>query len=149
MKNSELLLAASVPLIWGFGFTFAKVGLNEFPPLFLMGLRFSLASLVLIWFVPIPRGQLKQIFWISFVGSTLRYGMTYTGLSMIDASLAIIIMQLGVPFSVLLAAILFKDKPGIQRILGMLISFAGSILIAGQPSLISQLPAILLTAASK
>ena len=147
MKNSELLLAASVPLLWGFGFTFAKVGLNEFPPLFLMGLRFSLASLVLIWFVPIPRGQLKQIFWISFVGSTLRYGMTYTGLSMIDASLAIIIMQLGVPFSVLLAAILFKDKPGIQRILGMLISFAGIILIAGQPSLISQLPAILLTAA--
>ena len=147
MKNSELLLAASVPLLWGFGFTFTKFGLNEFPPLFLMGLRFSLASLVLIWFVPIPRGQLKQIFWISFVGSTLRYGMTYTGLSMIDASLAIIIMQLGVPFSVLLAAILFKDKPGIQRILGMLISFAGIILIAGQPSLISQLPAILLTAA--
>ena len=147
MKNSELLLAASVPLIWGFGFTFAKVGLNEFPPLFLMGLRFSLASLVLVWFVKIPRGQLKQIFWISFVGSTLRYGMTYTGLSMIDASLAIIIMQLGVPFSVLLAAILFKDKPGIQRILGMLISFAGIVLIAGQPSLTEELPGILLTAA--
>ena len=147
LKNSELLLAASVPLLWGFGFTFTKAGLNEFPPLFLMGLRFSLASLVLIWFVPIPRGQLKQIFWISFVGSTLRYGMTYTGLSMIDASLAIIIMQLGVPFSVLLAAILFKDKPGIQQILGMLISFAGIILIAGQPSLSGQLYAILLTAA--
>ena len=147
MKNSELLLAASVPLLWGFGFTFTKAGLNEFPPLFLMGLRFSLASLVLIWFVPIPRGQLKQIFWISFVGSTLRYGMTYTGLSMIDASLAIIIMQLGVPFSVLLAAILFKDKPGIQQILGMLISFAGIILITGQPSLSGQLYAILLTAA--
>ena len=147
LKNSELLLAASVPLLWGFGFTFTKAGLNEFPPLFLMGLRFSLASLVLIWFVPIPRGQLKQIFWISFVGSTLRYGMTYTGLSMIDASLSIIIMQLGVPFSVLLAAILFKDKPGIQQILGMLISFAGIILIAGQPSLSGQLYAIFLTAA--
>ena len=71
LKNSELLLAASVPLLWGFGFTFTKAGLNEFPPLFLMGLRFSLASLVLIWFAPIPRGQLKQIFWISFVGSTI------------------------------------------------------------------------------
>ena len=147
LKNSELLLAASVPLLWGIGFTFAKAGLNEFPPLFLMGLRFSLASLLLVWFVPIPRGQLKQIFWISFVGSTLRYGMTFTGLSMIDASLAIIIMQLGVPFSVLLAAILFKDKPGIQQILGMLISFVGIILIAGQPSLRGQLYAIFLTAA--
>ncbi len=147
LKNSELLLAASVPLLWGIGFTFAKAGLNEFPPLFLMGLRFSLASLVLVWFVPIPRGQLKQIFWISFVGSTLQYGMTFTGLSMLDASLAIIIIHLEVPFSVFLAAIILKDKPGIQRILGMLISFAGIVLIAGQPSLRGQLSAILLTAA--
>jgi len=147
LKNSELILAASVPLLWGIGFTFAKAGLTEFPPLFLMGLRFSLASLVLVWFVPIPRGQLKQIFWISFVGSTLQYGMTFTGLSMLDASLAIIIIHLEVPFSVLLAAIILKDKPGIQRILGMLISFAGIVLIAGQPSLRGQLSAILLTAA--
>ncbi|MDP7621580.1 MAG: EamA family transporter [SAR324 cluster bacterium] len=147
LKNSELILAASVPLLWGIGFTFAKSGLNEFPPLFLMGLRFSLASLVLLWFVPIPRGQLRQIFWISFVGSTLQYGMTFTGLSMIDASLAIIIIHLEVPFSVLLAAIILKDNPGIQRILGMLISFAGIVLIAGQPSLSGQLYAILLTAA--
>ena len=147
LKNSELILAASVPLLWGIGFTFAKAGLNEFPPLFLMGLRFSLASLVLVWFVPIPRSQLKQIFWISFVGSTLQYGMTFKGLSMIDASLAIIIIHLEVPFSVLLAAIILKDKPGIQRILGMLISFAGIVLIAGQPSLRGQLSAILLTAA--
>ena len=147
LKNSELILAASVPLLWGIGFTFAKAGLNEFPPLFLMGLRFSLASLVLVWFVTIPRGQLRQIFWISFVGSTLQYGMTFTGLSMLDASLAIIIIHLEVPFSVLLAAIILKDKPGIQRILGMLISFAGIVLIAGQPSLRGQLSAILLTAA--
>lgn len=146
MKHSELLLAASVPLLWGIGFTFAKAGLNEFEPLFLMGLRFSLASLALVWFVPIPRGQLKQIFWISFVGSTLQYGMTFTGLSMLDASLAIIIIHLEVPFSVLLAAIVLKDKPGSQRILGMLISFAGIVLIAGQPSLSGQLEAILLTA---
>jgi O-acetylserine/cysteine efflux transporter len=147
LKNSELLLAASVPLLWGIGFTFAKAGLNEFPPLFLMGLRFTLAALTLVWFVPIPRGQLKQIFWISLVGSTLQYGMTFTGLSMLDASLAIIIIHLEVPFSVLLAAIVLKDKPGSQRILGMLISFAGIVLIAGQPSLNEQLPAILLTAA--
>jgi len=146
LKHSELLLAASVPLLWGIGFTFAKSGLNQFPPLFLMGMRFSLAALALVWFVPIPRGQLKQIFWISFVGSTLQYGMTFTGLSMLDASLAIIIIHLEVPFSVLLAAIVLKDKPVSQRILGMLISFAGIVLIAGQPSLSGQLRAILLTA---
>ena len=145
MKSSELLLAASVPLVWGIGFTLAKAGMNEFPPLFLMGLRFSLAALLLVWFVSFPHGQLKQIFWISFVGSTLNYGLTFTGLSMIDASLAILIIHLEVPFAVLLAALFLKEKPGSQRILGMLISFAGIVLIAGQPSLRGQMFAILLT----
>lgn len=145
MKTSELLLAASVPLVWGIGFTLAKAGMNEFPPLFLMGLRFSLASFLLVWFVDFPHGQLKQIFWISFIGSTLQYGLTFTGLSMIDASLAIIIIHLEVPFAVLLAALILKDKPSKQHILGMLISFAGIFLIAGQPSLRGQMLAILLT----
>jgi len=145
LKTSELLLSASVPLVWGIGFTLAKAGMNEFPPLFLMGLRFSLASLVLVWFVTFPHGKLKQIFWISLVGSTLQYGLTFTGLSMIDASLAIIIIHLEVPFAVLLAALFLKDKPGRQRILGMLISFTGIVLIAGQPSFHGQMLAILLT----
>ena len=145
MKPSELLLTASVPLVWGIGFTLAKAGMNEFPPLFLMGLRFSLASFVLVWFVTFPHGQLKQIFWISFVGSTVQYGLTFTGLSMIDASLAIIIIHLEVPFAVLLAVMFLKDKPSKQRIVGMLISFAGIVLIAGQPSLRGQMLAIFLT----
>ena len=65
---------------------------------------------------------------------------------MIDASLAIIIIHLEVPFAVLLAALVLREKPGRQRILGMLISFAGIVLIAGQPSLRGQLLAIILTA---
>ena len=65
---------------------------------------------------------------------------------MIDASLAIIIIHLEVPFAVLLASIVLRDKPGRQRIFGMLISFSGIVLIAGQPSLRGQLLAIILTA---
>ena len=47
----------------------------------------------------------------------------------------------------MLAAIVLKDKRRSQRILGMLISFSGIILIAGQVSLSKQLSAILLTGA--
>jgi O-acetylserine/cysteine efflux transporter len=64
---------------------------------------------------------------------------------MIDASLAVIIMHLEVPFGVLLAVILLKERPGLQRIVGMLMSFSGIVLIAGLPSLEGQLFAMLLT----
>jgi len=146
MKTRELLLALLVPLTWALGFTVAKAALDEFPPLLLMSMRFFIAGLILVWFVPIPRHCLKDLFWISLVGSTVQYGLTFTGLSMIDASLGGIIVQLEVPFSVLLAVIFFRERPGLLRIIGMTVSFIGIALIAGKPSLSGQLEGILLTA---
>jgi O-acetylserine/cysteine efflux transporter len=145
MKFRELLLASCVPLTWGLGFTLSKAALAEFPPLMLMSMRFLIAALVLVWFVPFPRNCLKDLFWIALVGSTIQYGLTFTGLSMIDASLAIIVVHLEVPFAVLLAAVLFRERPGLQRLLGMTVSFVGIILIAGLPSVEGQLFAIVLT----
>ena len=110
-----------------------------------MGLRFCLAAAVLVWFVPIPRGHLLKVFWIAMVGFCLQYGLTFTGLSMIDASLAVIVMQLEVPFAVLIGAFVFREQPGWQRLTGMLIAFAGVGLIAGQPTLKGQLFAVFLT----
>ena len=145
LKTRDLLLALSVPLIWGCGFTLAKAGMAEFPPLLLMGMRFCLATFVLVWFVPVPRGRLMEIFWIALIGSTLQYGLTFTGLSMIDASLAVIVVHLEVPFAVLLAALILREKPEPLQIVGMIISFLGIALIAGQPNLEDQLFAVFLT----
>ena len=117
----------------------------EFPPLLLMGMRFCIVAFALVWFVPRPRGYLSDIFWIALISSTLQYGLTFTGLSMIDASLAVIVVHLEVPFGVLLAVIILRERPGLQRIVGMLLSFSGIVLIAGQPSLEGQMFAIFLT----
>ncbi|MBF0277238.1 MAG: EamA family transporter [SAR324 cluster bacterium] len=146
MPIREMFVAGSVPLIWAFGFIFAKAGLHEFPPLMLMGFRFCLTALLLVWFVARPAGYYLKVFQISMVSATLQYGLTFTGLSQIDASLAIIIIQLEVPFGVLSAAILLGERPGLQRLLGMLVAFAGIGLIAGQPNFENQLFPMLLTA---
>jgi len=146
MPIRDLLLALCVPLIWGLGFTFAKAGLGEIPPLLLMGLRFSIAALVLVWFVKPPTGHYLEIFWIALVSATIQYGLTFSGLAMMDASLAVIVVQLEIPFGVLLGVILLRERPGLQRIIGLVIAFAGIVLIAGQPSLKEQLFPMLLTA---
>ena len=57
MTVKDIGLAISVPINWGMGFTLAKAGLGEFPPLFLMSMRFSLSALLLCWFLtyqPVP-----------------------------------------------------------------------------------------------
>ena len=146
MNVRDSILAFSVPINWGLGFTLAKVGLSEFPPLFLMGMRFSAAALTLLWFVSLPKGDFIKIFWISLLGFSIQYGLTFTGLSMIDASLAVIVVQLEVPFGVLLAILFLKEKPGGKSILGMLLAFGGIYILVGQPNLKDQIFPILLTA---
>lgn len=136
MKPTDILLAISVPLIWGLGLTLAKVAFVyvSFPPILLMAFRFSLTALVLVWFVKPPWGMMQKIFWISLVSATIQYGLTYTGVDGLDASLAVIIVQLEVPFLALLAAFFLKDHLGWKRSGGMALAFAGVFLIAGQPS---------------
>jgi O-acetylserine/cysteine efflux transporter len=132
-------LAIAVPIIWGMGFTFAKAGINEFPPLFLMGMRFILTAVLLCWFFPPPVDQLRAIFWVALVSATIQYGLTFTGLAGLDASTAILLVQLEVPFGALLAAIFLNDKLGWKRFLGMALAFFGVSLIAGAPNIRDQL----------
>ncbi len=135
----DIGLALSVPINWGMGFTYAKAGLSEFPPLFLMSMRFSLSAVLLCWFFPPPVGQLRAIFIIALVSATIQYGLTFTGLVGLDASTAILLVQLEVPFGALLAAIFLNDKLGWKRTVGMALAFFGVGLIAGAPSLRNQL----------
>lgn len=135
----DIGLALSVPINWGMGFTLAKAGLGEFPPLFLMSMRFMLSAGILLWFFPPPIGQLRAIFMVALVSATIQYGFTFTGLTGLDASTAILLVQLEVPFGALLAAIFLNDKLGWKRTLGMALAFFGVALIAGTPNIRNQL----------
>ena len=126
-------LALIVMVIWGFNFAVAKFGLREFSPMFLMCLRFTGVAVVLLPFVRAPWGQMKEIFILSVLLGSLHFPLMFTGLTGVDAATASIAIQLQVPFSSILAAILYRDKLGWKRGLGMAISFGGVIVIAGEP----------------
>ena len=81
------------------------------PPFLLMGLRFTFVALLLVWWFPIPKGYLKKIFFASLIANTTQYSITYTGLSFIDASAAVLLVQTAVPFGVLFAYFMLKEKP--------------------------------------
>ncbi|MFT5116376.1 MAG: O-acetylserine/cysteine efflux transporter [Parasphingorhabdus sp.] len=134
MNPTQVLMAISVPIIWGLGFTFSKAALEEFPPLMLMGLRFCLTALLLIWFVPRPKGEYWRVFQIAIIGSVLQYGMTFTGLKILDASTAVLLVQLEVPFGVIVAWLVYREQVGWMRVLGILVAFVGVAFIAGSPS---------------
>ena len=130
-------MALFVPLLWGLGFVFAKGTINHFPPILLMAFRFSLTALVLVWFTPLPVRKFFQLFKIAIVAAAIQYSLTFTftGVKGLEAGLASIIVQLEVPFLVILGALLLREKPGYKKWIGIAISFVGVAIMSQQDEL--------------
>jgi len=135
LNFKDTFLASLVPILLGFGFVIAKPAMEYFPPMLLTGLRFFFAASILIWWFPIPRGFLKKIFLVSLIANTLQYSITYTGLNMIDASAAVLLVQMEVPFGVIFAYLILKEKPTIRSIIGISIALIGVYILTGTPNL--------------
>jgi len=135
VQPRDIMTAVLVACIWGFGFTVAKAALAGFPPIFLMALRFTITAAALVWFVRPPTAFMGRVALISLVSAGVQYAFTFTGLKNLDASAAIIIIQLEPAHASLLAAIFLKDMIGWRRALGMALAFGGVIIIAGEPSI--------------
>tara|TARA_B100000700_G_scaffold177994_1_gene196657 strand:+ start:1585 stop:2361 length:777 start_codon:yes stop_codon:yes gene_type:complete len=110
-----------------------------------MGLRFTFAASILIWWFPIPKKYLKKIFIASIVANTLQYSITYTGLNYIDASAAVLLVQMEVPFGVIFAYFMLKEKPTIRALIGITVAFVGVYILTGSPNLDGKLFGIALT----
>ncbi len=145
MNLKDTLIASLVPIFLGFGFVIAKPAFESFPPILLMGIRFIFAASILIWWFPIPRDYLKKIFIASLVANTLQYSITYTGLDYIDASAAVLLVQTEVPFGVVFAYFMLKEKPTLRALIGIGVAFIGVYILTGSPNLDGKLFGITLT----
>ena len=145
MNLKDTIIASLVPIFLGFGFVIAKPAFESFPPILLMGIRFIFAASILIWWFPIPRGYLKKIFVASFIANTLQYSITYTGLNLIDASAAVLLVQTEVPFGVIFAYFMLKEIPTLRALIGISVAFVGIYILTGSPNLDGKFIGIALT----
>ena len=139
MKAVDIFAAIAVAVIWGMGFVVAKAGMSHFSPILLMALRFLVTTLVLVWFFPPPKSLFKSLFWIALVSAALQYSLTFSGVRGIDASTSALLIQLEVPFGLLMAWFFLGDKLTLKQVLGTTIAFAGAMLIVGEPKLSNDL----------
>ncbi len=133
LSPTDVAVGLTVALVWGMGFVFAKAALNQFPPVFLMALRFSVTAVALIWFVHPPKGQLLRIFWIAIVSAAIQYSLTFNGLKGLDASIAVLVVQLEVPFLVLIGVFALGETPDSRKWIGIAMAFVGVALMMGEP----------------
>ena len=139
MKPADIIIAIAVAVIWGMGFVVAKAGMAHFSPILLMALRFTLTAACLVYFFRPPAGLFRQLFWISLISAALQYSLTFNGVRGIDASTAALLVQLEVPFGLILAWLAFGDRISPRQALGVVVAFGGALLIIGEPRLEGEL----------
>ena len=140
----DIIMGLSVALLWGMGLVFAKAALEHFPPVLLMTCRFIVTAGVLVWFVRPPWGQMRALFLIALISAALQYSLTFTGLKGLDASITALVVQLEVPFLVIIGVVALGEVAGVRKWIGIAMAFIGVALISGEPKVASAWLSVLL-----
>jgi O-acetylserine/cysteine efflux transporter len=74
-----------------------------------------------------------RLFLVSALVTTVQGGLVFSGLSQLPASTAVLLLQVGVPFSVLFAWAFAGERPTPIRLCGIALAFAGVAIVAGAP----------------
>lgn len=143
----DIAMGVGVALTWGMGFVFAKAAMGHFPPILLMALRFGVAALVLVWFARPPRGQIGALALIALIGSAIQYSLTFTGMKGLDAGVVALVVQLEVPFLVLIGAVFLGERPGWRKWAGIALAFLGVWQITGEPRIAAAWGSVLMVLA--
>lgn len=137
-------MALLLPLFWGIGFTFAKPAVGHFPPIFMLGLVYLAAAIVHYrpW-LPL-RTPWWAIFVIAALGVAVQNALIFTGLKGVPAATAGLVVQSQVPMAVIAAALFGKESLNYLRVAGILLAFAGLVVVAGTPEAIGNIGSLLL-----
>ncbi|MCL4366607.1 EamA family transporter [Patescibacteria group bacterium] len=133
--------------IWGANFVVSKSTLQEFPPMSLAFLRFTLASLLLAPFIftqkgseKVARNDLPWLFLTGVLMVTLNIALFFLGLiktEPVDASILTMIIPM---VSVLLGWWFLKEKVYLINLIGIAAGFIGAFFIIGFPVMIADSP---------
>jgi O-acetylserine/cysteine efflux transporter len=139
------VLAASVALLWGVNFVAIDVGLDTFPPLLFVALRFALTAFPLVLLVPRPAVPARWIVLVGFFLSVGQFGLLFVAIHAgMPAGLSSLVIQLQAAFTIALAVAFLGERPSRVQLCGALIAFAGLASIAAGRAQSVPLGAVLL-----
>lgn len=127
-------MALAIVAGWALNITIIRVGAIEMQPLFLLFIRYSLGALI---FLPFMKNVDKKTFInlalyaICYV--VLHLGFLFIGALYLQASLSGLIMQMGMPFALLIGYLFYGEKFGPATAFGIVLAFSGILMIMYKP----------------
>ena len=123
-------LAVLVTFIWGVNFTFIAWGLESFPPLMLIALRFFFTAVPLVLFLKPPK--FNRTLFIYAIGTfVMQYAFVFTAMHLGSSpGLTALLLQIQIFITVLLAYFILGEAVSRMQIVGMLVGVLGLSVIA-------------------
>lgn len=146
MTTRDRLLAAVVAVLWGANFLAIHVGLEHFPPLFLAGLRFLVLAIPTVLLVPRPRVPLRWLIGYGLGFGTVQFLFLFVAMDVgMPTGLASLVLQASAPFTVLLGALLLRERMSVRQVVGITLAVVGLLAIAVAQAQAAALIPLLLT----
>lgn len=126
MSFKHCLLAASVAVMWGLNFLAIDLSLEQFPPFFLVALRFALLAIPTLLFVPMPKVRFRWILGYGLGFGILQFAFLYWGMAAgMPAGLASLVLQASGPFTVFLGMTVLRERVRPSQMAFLLVAMAG------------------------
>ena len=149
MPARHSALAAAVALVWGVNFVAIDVGLETFPPLLFVALRFALAAFPAVLLVRRPNVRVVWVIVIGLFLSVGQFGLLFVGIHAgLPAGLSSLVIQLQTVFTLGLAVVFLGERPTRAQLAGAAVALAGLALIAAGRAQGVPLVAVLLVVAA-
>lgn len=143
----DIGVAVVMNLLWGFNIIAVKMAVDSIEPMTAALLRQTIVLIVCGSWLRIVPGRMKELITLGVMTGALFFVVINLSLKVAtNVSALAIAGQLGVPFSMLLAVVVLKEKIHAYRIAGVALSLAGVGILVFDPRVASELPGILLTA---
>lgn len=126
MSGRDRLLALVVVVCWGLNFPAIHLSLEQFPPFFLVAVRFGLLAVPTLLFVPRPRVPVRWLLGYGIGFGVLQFAFLYLAMdSGMPTGLASLVLQSSAPFTVLIAAVWLRERVTGRQALGIGLAVAG------------------------
>ncbi|MBN1280430.1 MAG: DMT family transporter [Candidatus Thermoplasmatota archaeon] len=130
------VLLVLIALVWAGSFIVVEHATREIDPVDLGFLRFLVATPLLLLLVGImkkplrvPKKELPWLLVLGLTGVTLLYLFQFVGISSTNAPTAAVLINTNVIFIALLSAVVLHEQLSPKRLIGILLSFSGVIVI--------------------
>lgn len=131
MRPRDALIGTLIALAWGLNFVAIAKGLEDLPPLLFVALRFLLAAVPVVFFVQRPGVGARAVVLLGLFAGVGQFGFLFLGVAAgMPSGLSSVVVQAQMPFTVLLAVLLLRERPGAGQLAGLAVAVAGLLVIA-------------------